>query len=127
MTGGFLVGPGDEIGEAFAYPVAAQGLAAVTDGTAVVVAGEEQLSVGDDLLQYTDCCDDGGDGDPGDVPLDTGGEVVAALVHGGLELAGADQMPRLLAADGRVGTAARAHGEDYWREGVIPTVHYSLC
>ncbi|MEU2440143.1 hypothetical protein ABZ595_28765 [Streptomyces rubradiris] len=89
MAYGFLVGEGDEVGDAFADPVAAQGLAAVTDGAPVVGAGEEQLAGGKDALQDTGCGDDGGDGDPGNAPLGAGGEVVAVFVYGGLELAGA--------------------------------------
>lgn len=110
VASSFLVSEGDEVGDVFTDFVAAQGLAAVTVGAPVVVAGEEQLAGRNDALQDTDRGDDGGNGDPRHVPLGAGGEVVAVFVDGGLELAGANQMPGALAVvGGRIGTAARAH------------------
>lgn len=69
-----------------------------------------------------------GDGHPGNIAKLAFGPVVAVLVPCGLVNGACDQVspPRLpFAVRLGIRTASAAKAGDYWREGVIPTVHYS--
>ena len=58
-----------------------------------------------------------------------GGQVVAVIVTGGLELPAADEVPAdprgMVAGALRVWAAADVQGKDYWWKAVIPSVRYS--
>ncbi|OLZ45046.1 hypothetical protein BS329_35445 [Amycolatopsis coloradensis] len=53
---------------------------------------EQQSPGGDHALQNTDGADNRGDGDPGNVALNTGGLVIPLSVGGALVLVAADQV-----------------------------------
>src|SRR6266516_3575721 len=91
------------------------------------VAVEQQRVFGDHAFQHSDRRDNRSDRDPGDVPLDSCGDVVAVVVDRVLERVATNQVPADVAVLIRlgIGAAARPQAEDYWREGVIPTVRYS--
>lgn len=81
MSGSLTVNPGYEVLDPLLQIFALQH-AIVPSGVDEVVVGrvEQQVSPGDDAFEDADGVDDGGDGDPGDLAVLAGGDVVAVVV-----------------------------------------------
>lgn len=76
----------------------------------------------DHALKDLDRADDRGDGDPRDLPLLVGRDVLAVVVGDVLVVVTADEVA---AAAPGVGAAAGPQTLYHWQEGLIPTVRYS--
>ncbi|MFI0225649.1 hypothetical protein [Streptomyces lydicus] len=93
----------------------------------VVGGAEEEFSFRNHPLQHADGVDHRRDRDPGHLAYFTSGDVVAVVVGDGLVVMAVDQVLSLGAVSAwlGVGAAAGTQSLHYWREGVIPSVHYS--